>query len=325
VILLAWIDGLGIPDRDRRAVLQELGIEPAILDRWDLLVDRELELALVRWAANHYGPSVGLEAVAGLHRGSLSVVEYLMRTADDFGSALETLVRYQHLLGTSPMFVRHTDDAVHLGLAQPYDIASTVEVAIAEFTLAALVACGSDATNPPWKPARARFRHAATTSEERYRERLGCPVEFHADASEVVLARDVLELPMNAADPRLQGLLLDCMKSVLGPHALGGRIADEVHAIVLELLSTGRLAVGTVAGQIGLTARTLQDRLKDEGTSYSEVLETARRELAHRYLREDQLSVPDIALLLGYSEASAFHRAFKRWTGLTPRQYRSRR
>jgi AraC-like DNA-binding protein len=298
VILRAWIHGLDMPERERHALLEELGIEPAILERWDLLVDAELELELVRWAVIHRGPGVGLDAAAALHRGGLSVLEYLMRTADDVGSALQMLIRYQHLLATPPTYARMTEDDVRITLARPYDISSAVEVAI---------------------------RHAPTTARERYREKLRCTVDFDAAESMLVLDRDLLDRRMTDADPRLQRLLLDCMKSVLGPRALGGRIADEVHAVVLELLPTGRLAVGTVAGQLGLTARTLQDRLKDEGTSYTELLESARRDLAHRYLREDQLSVPDVALLLGYSEASAFHRAFKRWTGLTPRQYRSRR
>ena len=325
VLLRAWIHGLDMPERERHALLEELGIEPAILERWDLLVDAELELELVRWAVIHRGPGVGLDAAAALHRGGLSVLEYLMRTADDVGSALQMLIRYQHLLATPPTYARMTEDDVRITLARPYDISSAVEVAIAEFALAALVFSGRDATEPPWDPARVIFRHAPTTARERYREKLRCTVDFDAAESMLVLDRDLLDRRMTDADPRLQRLLLDCMKSVLGPRALGGRIADEVLAVVLELLPTGWLAVGTVAGQLGLTARTLQDRLKDEGTSYTELLESARRDLAHRYLREDQLSVPDVALLLGYSEASAFHRAFKRWTGLTPRQYRSRR
>ncbi len=325
VILRAWLHALDIPERERLDVLEKLGIEPAILERWELLVDADLEVGLVQWAIDHRGPGVGLEAAAALQRGGLSVIEYLMRTSDDLGGALQMLIRYQHLLGTPPTFVRHTDDEIRIALARPYDIGTPVEVAIAEFTLASIVATGRGATHPPWSPARIGFRHAPTVGTERYCEQLRCPIDFHAEESVLVLDRELLRRPMRDADPRLQRLLLDCMKSVLGPRALGGRIADEVHAVVIELLATGRLAVGTVAGQLGLTARTLQDRLKDEGTSYTELLESARRDLAHRYLREDQLSVPDVALLLGYSEASAFHRAFKRWTGLTPRQYRSRR
>jgi AraC-like DNA-binding protein len=325
VILRAWIDGLGIPDRDRHAMLDQLGIEPAILERWDLLVDEEVELTLVRWAVERFGPGAGLEAGSGLQRGALSVLEYLMRSADDFGNALQFMIRYQHLIGTPPTFARHANDGVHIALARPYDETSPIEVAIAEFFLTALVVAARDATEPAWTPMRVAFRHAPAASEERYCEALRGSLAFEASESAVVIDRDVLHRPMRGADPRLHRLLIDCMKSVLGPRALGGRIADEVHAVVLELLPTGRLAVGSVAGQLGLTARTLQDRLKDEGTSYTELLESARRDLAHRYLREDPLSVPDIALLLGYSEASAFHRAFKRWTGLTPRQYRSRR
>jgi AraC-like DNA-binding protein len=324
VILRAWIDGLGIVDRDRHEMLDQLGIEPALLERWDLLVDAELELAFVRWAVMRYGPGVGLQAASGLQRGALSVLEYLVRSADDFGTAMQVLVRYQHLIGTPPMFARLPDEGVHLVIDRPYDIASAVEVAIAEFLLVAIVVVVRDATEPAWNPTRVAFRHAATGSEAQYCETLRCGLAFGAPQSAVIIDREALHRPMKGADPRLHRLLVDCMKSVLGPRALGGRIADEVGVIVLELLPTGRLAVGSVAGQLGLTARTLQDRLKDEGTSYTEVLESARRDLAHRYLREEQLSVPDVATLLGYSEASAFHRAFKRWTGLTPRQYRSR-
>src|SRR5690606_10686675 len=111
--------------------------------------DAELELGVVRWAVEQRGPGVGLEAATSLQRGGLSVLEYLVRTADDLGSALQMLIRYPHLLGTPATFTRHSDDEVRIALARPYDVDNAVEVAIAEFTLAAIVVAMRGATHPP--------------------------------------------------------------------------------------------------------------------------------------------------------------------------------
>jgi len=130
--------------------------------------------------------------------------------------------------------------------------------------------------------------------------------------------------PMSASDPLLQSVLKDHAEQLLrGLPNLQDPLAD-VQQVLLEAMPRGRVDLEHVAKQLGVSARTLQRRLADTGTRWSELLEEARRQLSARLLVDPSLSVDDVAVLLGYAEASAFHRAFRRWTGQTPGAFRKR-
>ncbi|WP_313462863.1 helix-turn-helix domain-containing protein, partial [Pseudomonas nitroreducens] len=102
-------------------------------------------------------------------------------------------------------------------------------------------------------------------------------------------------------------------------------ISGRVVALLGEQLARGEPGRASVASELGLSERTLQRRLAEEGSSYQQLLADTRRQLAERYLGEGNLPATDIAALLGYSEPSVFFRAFRHWTGLTPGEYRQRR
>jgi AraC-like DNA-binding protein len=89
-------------------------------------------------------------------------------------------------------------------------------------------------------------------------------------------------------------------------------------------LNAGHPSLERVAEHLGLSARTLQRKLQDLGTTHNELVDQIRHELATRYLAEKEMAICEVAYLLGFSEPSSFHRAFKRWTGTTPKDYRLR-
>jgi AraC-like DNA-binding protein len=100
-------------------------------------------------------------------------------------------------------------------------------------------------------------------------------------------------------------------------------LIDQVRNLIAEEFRGGEASLERIADRLGLTPRTLQRKLQELGTSYNDVLDQLRRQLAVRYLREPRMAICEVAYLLGFSEASSFHRAFKRWTGLTPKDFRS--
>jgi AraC-like DNA-binding protein len=101
-----------------------------------------------------------------------------------------------------------------------------------------------------------------------------------------------------------------------------GSIKLQVEARLVEQLSSGHATQESIAKALNLSPRTLQRKLKEEGTTYKQLLDTTRRELAAQYVKESHLSVNEITFLLGFSEPANFSRAFKRWTGVSPSQYR---
>ena len=101
-------------------------------------------------------------------------------------------------------------------------------------------------------------------------------------------------------------------------------IVERVEDYVRGSLPSGSCSIELCARKMGTSVRTLQSNLSEAGLKFSDILERVRTELAKSYLKQDQLSLDDVADLLGYSEQSSFGRAFKRWTGETPKQYRWR-
>jgi AraC-like DNA-binding protein len=130
-----------------------------------------------------------------------------------------------------------------------------------------------------------------------------------------------LEQPQKHAEPRLQAVLerqLDELVSQLPQdQSFPGRVKSHLATQLLD----GEPVVSTIASKLHMSPRTLQRRLNDEGTSFAKVLAGLRRDLALRYLLEPRRTINEVAFLLGFVEVSAFHRAFKRWTGKTPAEY----
>jgi AraC-like DNA-binding protein len=323
-VLRAWLDGLGLDEGERRAIVADLALTESQIKSWDLFVSREIELALVRRALAERGPAVGIEAAQSLDRGAFAVVEYLMRTSPDLSHALDQLVRYERLLGSTPVFTMERDTVVQLRRVRDYEPDDVVEAVIAEFALGSVLVIGGNATARPWHPTLVRFTHAAPLDVSAHERLFRCPVEFEAPHTELVIARGVLDTPMAEADSRLHALLRECGRALIGDVEHYAEVSFDVRQHIGDLLPRGQLTLRAVAERLAMSTRTLQHRLRAEGASFSELVDGVRTTLAQRYLVERRLSVPDIAALLGYGDASAFHRAFKRWTGLTPRQFRAR-
>jgi len=165
----------------------------------------------------------------------------------------------------------------------------------------------------------------AATDPAPYLESLGVTPTFDAPELELSFDAALLDLPVAKADPALAQMLdqqAQIMLRLLPPRPSGtAAYAERVRAVVMALLPDGVPRIELVAKQLGQSGRSLQRHLQDEGTSLKELIDTLRRELSQKELRRGA-STAEIALLLGFSETSAFNRAFKRWTGTSPVRWR---
>jgi AraC-like DNA-binding protein len=163
------------------------------------------------------------------------------------------------------------------------------------------------------------FRHAGFGPAEEYRAVLECPVRFQSERSGIVFEDAALDAPRAGSDPRLAGFLQAHAEVLLAKLPDDATFAEQVRAALVAELREGEPDVAKVARRLGTSARSLQRRLQEEGASFRAVVDDARLELSRVYLGEKNLSIADIAYLLGYSDPAAFTRAFKRWTGRSPR------
>lgn len=167
-----------------------------------------------------------------------------------------------------------------------------------------------------------RFRHEARHPLPTYRQAaLGADVRFGAECDGIVFSSALLDLPMPAAEPRVAAYLEKHAATLIA--AVGdGSLEDRIRTLVHESLSNGEPDIETVARNLGRSARSLQRELKERGSSFSGLVDEVRRDQAMALLRHPETGVAEVAFLLGYSDARAFYRSFRRWTGQTPSAFR---
>lgn len=180
-----------------------------------------------------------------------------------------------------------------------------------------------------WAPDRVHFEHPQPEAWHEHCKAFDAPVFFDQPRNTLVFRRSLLGQPMPGRDPRLLAIVLESMNLLAragsdrldnpGTHT---GIVHDVQAQIRQQLANGEPNLEQVCDQLQLTSWTLQRRLGDNGLTFTQLVDVVRRELARQYLSQANLPISELALLLGYSEASAFSRAFRRWYGVSPRQWR---
>jgi len=153
---------------------------------------------------------------------------------------------------------------------------------------------------------------------------LGCPVRAGASWAGLAVPRASWQLPLNRRDPTLRALLERQADGVALPAPAMDPLERDVRRVLAPRLAKGEADIDVIARDLAMSSRTLQRRLSAAGLSFHELIDTVRRETAEKCIANSSLSIAEVAYLVGYSEPAAFHRAFKRWTGVTPQAYRQR-
>ena len=268
--------------------------------------------------------------VLGFHLGcaydlrEIGLLYYVWNSSNLLGDAFRRAERYISIVNEA-VCLRVRRDGTDLALTSTYvGVKRLSDRHQMEFWITSLVRTCRQMTNRHLLPSRVRLIHRRNGGAATLEKFLGCEVEFGADTDEVAFPEAVKQLPVLCADPYLNKLLIeycDEARSHRKPGCLPCRVAVE--NAIAPLLPHGKAGVGEIAGQLGMSPRTLERRLSSEGHTFDGILSELRCDLAKRYLREKDLPISKIAWLLGYQETGGFTRAFKRWTGRTPREARA--
>jgi AraC-like DNA-binding protein len=239
--------------------------------------------------------------------------------------ALGQLVRYVRLWTDEPRLELGAGGQVTVRYQTAFPDGVGIRCA-GEAALAEILNSARLVTRRALSPTSVWFSHAAPEDPAPYHAYFGRRVRFSAPSTELVFARDQLALALPGADSALGDLLRKMAGDALA--RTDGRedgIPGRVRALLGERLAHGMQTEEAVAHALKMSARTLRRRLADDGTTFRELLDSTRAELARVYMRDRRLPMSEVAFLLGFSEPSAFHRAFKRWTRETPAAYRAGR
>lgn len=277
-------------------------------------------------------PQLGLSlAVSGDPRRH-GLLDYLAATSPTLGVAWLQICRYLALWNEGiairqtlgPRSQGHEEVALEFRPCAGEDELEGVRQLLGLATTT-LVLAGHRYARRPVLPRCVEFACAPPTDPDRWAKTLGAPVRFAVPLTRIVYPSPTANIASASSDAKLA--------PILGRHAddLLARLGDrtsrsaEVRDAIVAGLRLGEVPLAAVATALRVSARTLQRRLRDEGTSFETLLDETRFGLASSYLRDPTLGIAEIAWLIGFTEISAFYRAFRRWTGTTPGAYRSRR
>ncbi len=305
---------------DGARLAQAAGVSADILHA-DSLAARHY-IALLEAGARLSGdPHFGLHVGERVRPGTYSVYGLVLMSCRDFGQALEQTLRYEQLahdLGRSHLALEGAD-ALY-GWTSHYPAASRHLV---ESVFAGIRAFGSWLAGRPLGPRQLCFSHAIDAPLGEYERVLGIVPQFGATAHVARLDTALLGMPVPNADPSLYPVLRQHAERLLSERSAGGDgILAQVRAMLIQKLPHGGARLPLIAEHLGMSPRTLQRKLADAGTSFQDLLDGARYELARGYLAQRDLSLVDIAFLLGYQEQSAFTHAFREWAGVNPGAWR---
>lgn len=264
--------------------------------------------------------ALGLHVGECIRPGHYGVLGYVAMNCSTLGQTLDYLRRYQALV-VDLGGVDITIDSDSIILTWAPDEGQPLRQ-LAEFNWAALISFMRWISGRDGAPLRIDFNYPAPAQLDEHRRLFACELRFDQPCYQLVLPLDWLSAPLIQPDATMHAAMLRLAEKQLLALPRDAGILSRARSLIATRLSEGPVELAWVACQLAVSTRKLQRMLQDEGLSFRGVVDEVRRELAKHYLADASLDVIDLAFLLGFSEQSAFQRAFKRWTGCTPGDYR---
>jgi AraC-like DNA-binding protein len=308
---------------DPAEVCAEAGIDIELFDDPNNLISYHsgshlFRVCVERTGCQYFGLLVGQKG--GLNY--LGLVGLLVRYSPDVGSALRSLVRYMHLhiqgavttLEVSGKTAK-LDYEIYQADAEATDQIGDGAVAVLYNIMRAL--CG-----PNWSPLEVRLAHRKPDDVMPFRRFFQAPLLFDAEENALVFSSDALRHPLPEVEPELRRLLATQIEALEEQHS--DQLPEKVRSILRTALLTDHGSASQIASLFSMHSRTLHRRLSAVGTSFRELVDESRFEIARQLLTDTDADVSHVANVLNYADASAFTRAFRRWCGMTPTQWRVR-
>jgi AraC-like DNA-binding protein len=304
-------------------IIKAVGLDPRLFDDSTSVIphralSRLCALSVARTRCRHFGLLVGRRATIM----SLGLVGRLMLHSETFGDALRSLVAHlgvQDRVVVSSLAVEGDTAVLSYAVYQ-------AEMESADQITDGAIACAVNAIRAllgaDWAPTEVLLPRGQPAEMEPYRRHFRAPVRFDQEMAALVFPSRCLELRIAGADPLLRAMLEERIKQLKG--AQGCDFSDDIRRLLRVRLTGDRCSADDIADLLTIHRRTLSRRLKDGGTGYRDISNEIRFELARQLLGDTEVPLGQIAAALDYSEASAFTRAFRRWSGETPTTWRAK-
>jgi AraC-like DNA-binding protein len=269
-------------------------------------------------------PLLGLRAGMELGEEVLDVVEHAACATANLGAATEVVARYTHIM----------NEGLLMSLSVEGDLAYTSfswtvphPPAANDIAVACALAFSKRTCLSYEPPMEVRMQHERPAYAAAYESFFEAPVSFGAPANLIVMRKERLQIPMRTSNAPLAEAFQRKMQALEHSRKARGdahELTARVRQSLLVQLATGSVRMSDTARRLNMGVATLRRKLEDEGSSFAVILEELQREASQRYLSAPQPTVSEVAFLLGFSDVRSFARAFRRWTGSSPTEFRQK-
>lgn len=268
---------------------------------------------------------VGLHFGATMQIAALGVVGQVIQMSNNVKEALQHACSMIHLLTdfyTMKVEEKAKTFTITFQKNNGFDNFSTAQNQMGDFLIAFTLyeLKGLLLDNP--KPIKASFPTYKKTYDREYENILKCFIK-KSDSYVLEFRKEYLQTKIITANYEIQSLFIEQINKLQNPTSLNGGFSKRIFNFLVANSYLYSLSIESVAGNFNISVRTLQRKLKEEGVSYLQIVEEVRKSFAIHYIKKSSSTVKEIAAILGYSEPSGFVRAFKKWTGKTPPEYRN--
>ncbi|HUU71381.1 MAG TPA: AraC family transcriptional regulator [Burkholderiales bacterium] len=308
---------------DPDAMFRRHGIDPALLGEPEARIPARTWDSLTRDAADRISdPAFALNSARCWHPSNLGALGYAWLSSSTLRTGLGRLVRYWRLLGeASSARLADSPAGLTLTLTRKTPDPETAAVLV-DFSMSLLVDMCRMNAGSSLRPASIQLRRARPKHGEVYRRHFGCAVHFNAGEDSFTLSTKDVDRPLSTSNRQIAATLDQILADRLG-HLDKRDVVARCQAGLFEQLVSGEVSEDAMAQQLHMSRRTLQRKLADADLTFQKLVDDTRRDLATRHLDDPRHSITDVTFLLGFSQQSAFTRAFKRWTGMSPSEYRA--
>jgi AraC-like DNA-binding protein len=313
------LEEMGVPPA---AILRHAGLSMGFFHQEKMLVDTEEFFALWRSISEvSRDPLIGLKLGTEDRIERYDPISIAVLHSRSLRDAVERMSRYKQL--TCPEKIQVNEQRQESTVQFKWVLAKESEPSVLiDLCFARVVAIGRRGTGIGLRPIRIELERSSANADK-YEKHFGCPVKFKAKHNRLIFKREDFDRPFVTHDPELLGILLPHLDAELRDQLSKQTIGEQVKGILKRLVAGQRPAIEDLARELNMSARTLQRRLSNDGVTFQQLLEQARRELAHHYLLHSSLGLTEAAYLLGFENSNSFFRAFHSWEGVSPARWRA--
>jgi AraC-like DNA-binding protein len=304
---------------DVRTALAEAGVPTDLMDNRDERLSFTQSIAffeqLVRRSRDR---AFHVHVAEQRGRIGFDLYGHMQDTCTTLGESMRAMVRYYRLLIDVPMDVLADENVTRIRVTVPTDLV----VPAIEFTYVRFVCRSRERSGTRWVPRDVTFQGPPPPYRDELQNLLRAPVRYDHWSCDLVLDNSLLELPFRPVDLRVRDFLSSYADEMLSRLPPVGSFIGMVRKIISDMLPENVPDLQHLAQRLHMSVRTLQRRLRESGTSHQQLVDQTRHDLALGYLLKPRATIAETAFVLGFSDLAGFYRAFKRWTGMTPSQYR---